>query len=165
MVSRWQRIRRAKRSYSPSRDVREIQLAKAAVRGGVETLLVRYGISYDDVHKVYLAGGFGYKLDTEKAIAIGMFPEEFQGKIEAIGNSSLAGAVEYLTEQDSRKGSERSCRCLRRSICRRIRILMNFTWIPCFLRKAEKRLRGCRLAAPLQTILIKACLSALRLSD
>lgn len=84
-------------------DVREIQLAKAAVRGGVETLLVRYGISYDDVHKVYLAGGFGYKLDTEKAIAIGMFPEEFQGKIEAIGNSSLAGAVEYLTEQDSRE--------------------------------------------------------------
>ena len=32
-----------------------------------------------------------------------MFPEEFQGKIEAIGNSSLAGAVEYLTEQDSRE--------------------------------------------------------------
>lgn len=77
------------------KDVREIQLAKAAVRAGVETLLLRYGIEKEQVEKVYLAGGFGYRLDTEKAIAIGMLPKEFAGRILAVGNSSLAGAAKY----------------------------------------------------------------------
>lgn len=85
------------------KDVREIQLAKAAVRAGVETLLLRYGVTKDQVAKVYLAGGFGYKLDKEKAVAIGMLPEELKDKIEAVGNSSLAGAVKYLKDE---KGEE-----------------------------------------------------------
>lgn len=80
------------------KDVREIQLAKAAIRAGIETLLVRYGVEKEQVAKVYLAGGFGYKLDLEKAFAIGMLPEEFRGKVEAVGNSSLHGAVKYLRE-------------------------------------------------------------------
>ena len=80
------------------KDIRELQLAKAAVRAGVETLLLRYGVSKEQVSKVYLAGGFGYRLDTEKAIAIGMLPEEFRDRIEAVGNSCLAGAVKYLRE-------------------------------------------------------------------
>lgn len=77
-------------------DVREIQLAKAAVRAGMETLVVCYGIDKSQVKKVYLAGGFGYKLDKNKAVEIGMFPEEFRDRIETVGNSSLAGAMEYL---------------------------------------------------------------------
>lgn len=77
------------------KDVREIQLAKAAVRAGIETLLLRYGAKKEDVKRVYLAGGFGYRLNTEKAVAIGMIPEEFADRIEAVGNSSLAGAVRY----------------------------------------------------------------------
>lgn len=85
------------------KDVREVQLAKAAVRAGVETLLVRYGIEKKDVAKVYIAGGFGYKLNTEKAIAIGMLPEEFRGRIEAVGNSSLAGAAKYLNDPEGEK--------------------------------------------------------------
>ena len=79
-------------------DVREIQLAKAAIRAGVETLVLRYGITKEQVKKVYVAGGFGYKLDKEKAIAIGMLPEEFADKIETVGNSSLAGARQYLRD-------------------------------------------------------------------
>ena len=63
------------------KDVREIQLAKAAVRAGVETLLLRYGIKKEEVSKVYLAGGFGYKLNTDKAIAIGMIPEEWRSAL------------------------------------------------------------------------------------
>ncbi len=81
-------------------DVREIQLAKAAVRAGIETLFLRYGISKTKVSNVYIAGGFGYKLDCEKAIQIGMIPEEFRTKIKAIGNSSLSGAVKYLLSGD-----------------------------------------------------------------
>ena len=81
------------------KDVREIQLAKSAVRAGVETLIRRYGVSYDDIAHVYLAGGFGFKLDREAAVAAGLFPEELKEKITAAGNSSLAGAVRVLTEE------------------------------------------------------------------
>jgi len=82
------------------KDVREIQLAKAAIRAGIETLVLRYGVEKEQVAKVYLAGGFGYKLDLEKAFSIGMLPQEFRGKVEAIGNSSLHGAVKYLREAE-----------------------------------------------------------------
>lgn len=82
-------------------DIREIQLAKSAVRAGFETLIKRYGVSYNQIDKVYLAGGFGYKMDIEKAVGIGLFPAELKDRIIPVGNSSLKGAVRYLTEADS----------------------------------------------------------------
>ena len=81
-------------------DVREIQLAKAAVRAGIETLFLRYGIEKEQVAHVYLAGGFGFKLDCRKAIEIGMIPAEFADKVEAVGNSSLGGAIKSLLNQN-----------------------------------------------------------------
>lgn len=83
------------------KDVREVQLAKSAVRAGLETLLKRYGITYEDVDQVFLAGGFGYKADPEKMAGIGMLPEEWKTKTTAIGNSSLAGAACYLTSTEA----------------------------------------------------------------
>lgn len=83
------------------KDVREIQLAKAAVRAGMETLLLRYGIPVSEVKCVYLAGGFGYRLDANQAVAIGMLPEVLRGRIYAVGNSSLAGAAAYLHEENA----------------------------------------------------------------
>ncbi|HWT26400.1 MAG TPA: ASKHA domain-containing protein, partial [Mobilitalea sp.] len=83
------------------KDIRELQLAKSAVRAGVEILIRRYGTSYDQIKTVYLAGGFGYKMNIEKAISIGLLPKELEGKIIAVGNSSLAGAVEYLMKEDA----------------------------------------------------------------
>lgn len=83
------------------KDVREMQLAKSAVRAGLETLLKRYGITYEDVDRVFLAGGFGYKADLEKMAGIGMLPEELKGKTSAVGNSSLAGAARFLTSSDA----------------------------------------------------------------
>ena len=82
------------------KDVREIQLAKAAIRAGIETLTARYGITKEKIGTVYLAGGFGFKLDCEKAIAIGMLPEEFRDRVRAIGNSSLQGAARFLKDPD-----------------------------------------------------------------
>ncbi len=84
-------------------DIREIQLAKSAVRAGVETLFLRYGISKEEVSHVYLAGGFGFKLDCSKAIQIGMLPQCFADKIETVGNSSLGGAVKFLLERETRE--------------------------------------------------------------
>lgn len=85
------------------KDIREIQLAKAAVRGGIETLLDKYGITAEQVEQVYVAGGFGYRLDYEKAMEIGMFPKEFSGKVQAVGNSSLRGAVRLLCDPERMK--------------------------------------------------------------
>lgn len=85
------------------RDIREIQLAKAAIRAGIETLLKRSGTDPFEVKKVFLAGGFGFSMNLEKAFCIGMFPEGFRGKIETVGNSSAAGCLKYLTEKDAEK--------------------------------------------------------------
>lgn len=82
------------------KDVREIQLAKAAIRAGLETLLLRYGINgYEELDEVYVAGGFGYKLNLQDAVEIGMFPEALLGKMKAVGNTSLEGAKAYALEK------------------------------------------------------------------
>jgi uncharacterized 2Fe-2S/4Fe-4S cluster protein (DUF4445 family) len=85
------------------RDIRELQMAKSAIRAGAETLMRRFGVCYEQIDQVYLAGGFGYKVNLEKAINIGLLPEELNGKIIAIGNSSLSGAVNYLVEDEAPK--------------------------------------------------------------
>lgn len=90
-----------------NKDIREIQLAKAAVRAGLETLLLRYGVKKEDVSHVFLAGGFGYKLNKEKAIAIGLIPEVFRDKIKTVGNSSLSGAIKYLRNESSTSDMEK----------------------------------------------------------
>ena len=59
----------------------------------------RYGCRYEDIKCLYLAGGFGYQLNLEKAIRIGLLPEELRGRMKAIGNSALAGAIKYLLEE------------------------------------------------------------------
>lgn len=89
------------RVYMTQGDIRELQLAKGAVRAGIEQLLVSYGITYDGIERVYLAGGFGFKLNIEKAIEIGLLPEHFRGKVIAAGNTSLAGATKYLLSTSS----------------------------------------------------------------
>lgn len=88
------------------KDVREIQLAKSAVRAGLETLLRRYGITQEHVNAVYIAGGFGFKLSLEKAALIGIIPKEFIGRAKFLGNSSLGGAVRYLTDPNAGKAVE-----------------------------------------------------------
>lgn len=82
------------------RDIRELQLAKAAIRAGIELLIKCYGCTYEAIDKVYLAGGFGFVLPIEKAVHIGLLPEQLQEKMVAIGNSSLAGAIRFTIDPD-----------------------------------------------------------------
>lgn len=78
--------------YLTQKDIRNIQMAKAAVRAGVEILWEEMGCPY--IERVYLAGGFGYYLDVEAAIVIGLLPAYMRGRVQAVGNTSLAGAYE-----------------------------------------------------------------------
>ncbi len=80
------------------RDIREVQLAKAAVRAGIETLVLRYGVSWDEIDHIYLAGGMGFQMDRDAAVAIGLFPEKVKDRIHTVGNSSLEGAVRALKD-------------------------------------------------------------------
>ena len=85
------------------KDIRQLQMAKAAVRAGIEMLLCYAEISADEVETAYLAGGFGYYLDVKKAAAIGLLPDGIVGRAKAVGNAALHGAQMYLTLQEKNK--------------------------------------------------------------
>ena len=87
-------------------DVRQLQLAKAAVAAGIQVLLEETGLTAGEIEGVYLAGGFGTHLDPKAAAAIGMLPEELAGKTVAVGNSALAGAAMALLDGKSRAAME-----------------------------------------------------------
>jgi uncharacterized 2Fe-2S/4Fe-4S cluster protein (DUF4445 family) len=82
-------------------DVREIQLAKSAICAGIKILMQRYGVEADAIAHVYVAGGFGWKLNLKKALAIGLFPAELENQVTMIGNSCLRGLVKYLLTDSS----------------------------------------------------------------
>jgi uncharacterized 2Fe-2S/4Fe-4S cluster protein (DUF4445 family) len=75
------------------RDVREVQMARAAIAGAVTTLLRVRNIALDEVSRVYLAGGFGFWLREVSAIRIGLIPPECAGKVQVVGNSSGKGGI------------------------------------------------------------------------
>ena len=80
-------------------DIRSLQIAKAAVRTGIDLLAERYAVSIADIDTFYLAGGLGFYLDLDAAFAIGLFPAELQGKVQVVGNTSLEGAYRYAMEE------------------------------------------------------------------
>jgi uncharacterized 2Fe-2S/4Fe-4S cluster protein (DUF4445 family) len=82
------------------KDIREVQLAKASIAAGIETLVQKAGKSVDDIDVVYLAGGFGSFIDRANAIKIGLIPASLAEKVQVIGNAAGTGAVmSLLSEQ------------------------------------------------------------------
>ncbi len=80
-------------------DIREVQLAKGAIAGGIETLLTRLGVSTDQVDRVIVAGAFGSYIDRHSAVSIGLLPAVDEEKILAIGNGAGTGASMALLSQ------------------------------------------------------------------
>ena len=74
------------------KDVREVQLAKAAIRAGVELLAEKMGCAVSEIRQVLLAGAFGSFLTPASACRIGMIPPELEDRITAIGNAAGEGA-------------------------------------------------------------------------
>lgn len=77
-------------------DIRQVQLAKAAIRAGVEILLAMCTIKADDLKTIIIAGGFGYHLNKKSLFGIGLLPDAPKTRISFVGNSSLEGAVRIL---------------------------------------------------------------------
>lgn len=80
------------------RDIREIQMAKSAIFSALTLLTKRFGVSLEEVDKVYLAGGFGFRVNVEKAVSIGLLPKEWKDKILVVGNTALQGAKQVLLD-------------------------------------------------------------------
>lgn len=73
-------------------DIRELQLAKAAIAAGLRLLCNRYGAVCSDIREVQLAGAFGNYMDPDSACAVGLLPKELKDKIRPIGNAAGEGA-------------------------------------------------------------------------
>lgn len=84
-----------KQVYITQNHIRRMQLAKAAVRCGIDYLSEAFGCALQDIGQVYVAGGFGYYLDVEAAFGVGLLPDAFRGKTFACGNTALSGARVY----------------------------------------------------------------------
>lgn len=97
--------------YVSAMDVRQLQLAKAAIRGGIETLLALRGKGHGDISSVLIAGGFGAYMDVKSACAIGLLPPTFVEKTKHVGNSAGAGAALALGEESRQELSRLTERC------------------------------------------------------
>ena len=97
-----------KQVYITQDHIRQMQLAKAAVRCGIDYLSEAFGCALQEIGQVYVAGGFGYYLDVEAAFGVGLLPDAFRGKTFACGNTALSGARVYgydkLVAKDSGNG-------------------------------------------------------------
>ncbi|MEN6594906.1 MAG: ASKHA domain-containing protein [Clostridiaceae bacterium] len=78
------------------KDVRELQLGKAAMRAGVETLLDALSLDASHIKKTFLAGAFGSHLSPSALCGIGLLPKELEACTESIGNAAGEGAKLYL---------------------------------------------------------------------
>ena len=87
-------------------DVREIQLAVAAVKTGIRMILEKYRIKKELLGSIFIAGAFGNYLNIKNAMRIGLLPQLDPKKIVFIGNSSLAGARALLLSKQARLKTE-----------------------------------------------------------
>ncbi|NLN64668.1 MAG: DUF4445 domain-containing protein [Clostridiaceae bacterium] len=91
----------SRRVFITQKDVREVQNAKAAIAAGINVLLQESGVSSDDVHSVFLAGGFGSFMNITSAVKTGLLPKGLVGRIHAVGNAAGAGTILSLLSQEA----------------------------------------------------------------
>ncbi len=92
-----------RRVYITQKDIRELQLAKGAIRTAIEVLLDEVGLKWSEIDKVSLAGNFGAGMDVKAEMRIGLFPEIDTGKVDVVGNAALRGAALALLSRNHRK--------------------------------------------------------------
>jgi len=94
-------------------DVREMQLACAAVKTGIKMMLEEHHLTNDQLDGVYIAGAFGNYLNIKNSMKIGLLPQIDENKIIFIGNAALAGAKTLLLSATSRNSVENLVRKIR----------------------------------------------------
>ena len=100
------RIRLTDRLALTQQDIRDVQLAVAAVRSGVRLMLREFRLTVAELDRVVVAGAFGSSLDIGNAVALGLLPDVPPDRIAFIGNASLAGARLLLLSRPARSVAE-----------------------------------------------------------
>jgi uncharacterized 2Fe-2S/4Fe-4S cluster protein (DUF4445 family) len=88
------------------RDVNEIQLAKGAIRAGIERLALEAGVNTSDLDELIVAGAFGSYISLDSAMAIGMLPTLPLSRCHQVGNAAGAGARLALVSKERRAEAE-----------------------------------------------------------
>lgn len=88
------------------KDLENLKYTKAAIFAGIRTLLRSTSVKFDEIDKIFIAGGFGNFIDLESAILVGLFPDVEREKYKFIGNGSLDGAYKQLIDENARKTAE-----------------------------------------------------------
>ncbi len=96
--------------FLDQQDVRNIQLAAAAVKTAVRIILEDAGLRPGALDRVCVAGAFGNRLDPKNARLLGLVPDVPSSKVEFVGNASLAGARAMLLSREARLRAERISR-------------------------------------------------------
>ena len=78
--------------FVTQQDVREVQLAKGAIKAGIEILLEEFGAEAEEIDQVYLAGAFGNYLRKENILRIGVLPQIDVDRIVSVGNAAGQGS-------------------------------------------------------------------------
>lgn len=86
--------------YISQKDIRQFQLAKAAIMAGIETILYESKVEIGNIETLYIAGGLGYYLNVENAVNVGLLPMSLLSKIKLVGNTSLQGAIMCMVKQE-----------------------------------------------------------------
>jgi uncharacterized 2Fe-2S/4Fe-4S cluster protein (DUF4445 family) len=87
------------------RDVNEIQLAKGAIRAGIDILLAEAGVPHDALDAFIVAGAFGTYLDLGSAVRVGMFPDLPVQRFRQVGNAAGMGAKQMLVSAERRRAA------------------------------------------------------------
>lgn len=87
------------------KDINEIQLAKGAIRAGIDILLSAAGISAHEVEDFIIAGAFGTYIHVASAIQIGMFPDLPIQRFHQVGNAAGIGAKQALISAERRQAA------------------------------------------------------------
>jgi uncharacterized 2Fe-2S/4Fe-4S cluster protein (DUF4445 family) len=88
------------------KDIRQVQLAKGAVLGGITSLLKAVGAGYEDIDRIIIAGAFGSYIKRESALRIGLLPAVHPGKVHTAGNAAGAGASMVLMSLEERRKAQ-----------------------------------------------------------
>lgn len=88
--------------YITRKDISNVQLAKAAIAAGIQTLLEVTETPLEEIKTFYIAGGFGTHLNQDSATRIGLFPREFKPVVQILGNAALKGASLMLSDNSYR---------------------------------------------------------------
>ncbi|RLC95096.1 MAG: ferredoxin [Chloroflexi bacterium] len=91
-------------------DIRELQLAKGAIRTGINVLLESTGCSEQDIEEVVIAGAFGSYIDVSSAVTVGMLPPLPLDRFHQVGNAAGTGARLVLTSMGKRSEAQAMAR-------------------------------------------------------